>query len=187
MSSVAEYNTFNVQDEYKTLTYDEIVDLQRVNSIPIDIAIYNEVNDFNLATIIRNAAIFGFRTVYLIGNKRYDRRGTVGAHHYVNIVHCHSFYVFAGKVRSRQRVALECIEHVPVEWRPEIVEPINQFEFHENDCLLMGLETSGVPLEDIRSGFAMVYIPQRGVLRSLNAGVASGIAMYEASTQWNNR
>jgi tRNA G18 (ribose-2'-O)-methylase SpoU len=44
-------------------------------------------NDFNIATVIRNANAFLAQEVVIYGNKKYDRRGTVGTHHYTNFRH----------------------------------------------------------------------------------------------------
>ena len=57
------------------------------------------------------------------------------------------------------------------------------FAFHENDIILVGRESSGVP-EAVRvSADVRVYIPIQPHLRSLNVGVAATIAMTEGLRQ----
>jgi tRNA (cytidine/uridine-2'-O-)-methyltransferase len=57
------------------------------------------------------------------------------------------------------------------------------FAFHDNDIILVGRESSGVP-EAVRvSADVRVYIPIQPPLRSLNVGIAATIAMTEALRQ----
>jgi len=44
-------------------------------------------NDFNIATVIRNSNAFLAKSVWIYGNKQYDRRGTVGTHNYMKFNH----------------------------------------------------------------------------------------------------
>jgi len=57
------------------------------------------------------------------------------------------------------------------------------FVFRENDILLMGRESSGVPPAVRAAADAAVRIPIRPPLRSLNVGVAAAIALTEALRQ----
>jgi tRNA (cytidine/uridine-2'-O-)-methyltransferase len=60
---------------------------------------------------------------------------------------------------------------------------IHDFAFADDDILLMGQESAGVP-DDIRAACdAQVRIPLRAEVRSLNVSVAAGIALAEALRQ----
>jgi tRNA (cytidine/uridine-2'-O-)-methyltransferase len=56
-------------------------------------------------------------------------------------------------------------------------------EFHADDIILMGSESSGVP-EDLHSAADLrIRIPMQASFRSLNVSVAAGIALAEALRQ----
>jgi tRNA (cytidine/uridine-2'-O-)-methyltransferase len=57
------------------------------------------------------------------------------------------------------------------------------FEFHPDDCLLFGSETTGLP-PDILEQHPSVYIPiNHPKVRSLNLSVSVAIALFEARRQ----
>ena len=57
------------------------------------------------------------------------------------------------------------------------------FNFHENDHILLGNESSGVPSFVAEQADARICIPMLGGGRSLNVAVSAGIALGEASRQ----
>ncbi len=60
---------------------------------------------------------------------------------------------------------------------------LNQFEFRQNDRLLFGRESAGVPIEVHTSADARVVIPIMTGARSLNLATSVAIAAYEALRQ----
>jgi tRNA G18 (ribose-2'-O)-methylase SpoU len=56
---------------------------------------------------------------------------------------------------------------------------IREFEWPENPLMIFGQEQIGVSPLALEAADHVVYIPQMGSTRSLNVGVASGIAMYD--------
>ena len=80
----------NLIDHYKYWDDDAIradLETKRHN---FSVVCCNIGNDFNIATVIRNANAFLAKEVVIYGNKKYDRRGTVGTHHYTNFRHVKS-------------------------------------------------------------------------------------------------
>ena len=74
--------TRNVIDHYHYWKHEAIIadlDSKRNN---FTVLCSNLYNDFNIATVIRNSNAFLAKQVILYGSKQYDRRGTVGTHHY---------------------------------------------------------------------------------------------------------
>lgn len=61
--------------------------------------------------------------------------------------------------------------------------PMPDFLFTEDDLLLFGSESSGVPDHVHDAADARVLIPMRAEFRSLNVAVSAGIAMAEALRQ----
>lgn len=62
------------------------------------------------------------------------------------------------------------------------VKPYTQFAFHENDIVLMGTESSGVP-EDIFHQLPSLLIPMIPGCRSLNVALAAAMVVGEAVRQ----
>ncbi len=58
-----------------------------------------------------------------------------------------------------------------------------KFKFNQNDTLIVGRETSGVPKEVHEQCHSSIYIPMPGGGRSLNVAISAGIAMSEALRQ----
>jgi tRNA G18 (ribose-2'-O)-methylase SpoU len=173
---MADFNPFNVKDELKLNTVEEIRDWQKSVSIPYSIAMYNTVKDFNLASVIRNACAFGFEKIYIIGYRNWDRRGAVGAQNYVQIEHVDDFDHLVEEVGLNHIVALELPEHYPTV--EERFYMLDTYPWSPGDCLLLGEEGCGIPVDHLEELNNMIYIRQPGCMRSLNAATASGIAMY---------
>ena len=55
-----------------------------------------------------------------------------------------------------------------------------QFKFKENDTLIMGRETSGVPQEVHHQCHSAIHIPMPGGCRSLNVAICAGVVVCEA-------
>lgn len=173
-----DFSPFNVKDELKTSTVEQIRLWQESISMPYSVAMYNTVKDFNLASVIRNACAFGLEKIYIIGRRNWDRRGAVGAQNYVNIEHVETFEQLHAMFGSKL-VGLELPEHYPSVQR---FTKLHEFEFFPGDCILMGEENAGIPVDDLEKLIHKVYIPQPGAMRSLNAATAAGIAMYHMIT-----
>lgn len=156
----------NVIDYYKYWNTEAIkadLDLKRHD---FSVLISNKFKDFNIGSVIRNANAFLAKEVLIYGRKKYDKRGTVGTHLYENLKHVREIedLVFDGPVIGIDNV-------------PEAV-PMETFEWPQNAVLAFGQEDVGLPDEIKAVCQQFVYISQYGSVRSLNVGVASGIAMF---------
>lgn len=60
---------------------------------------------------------------------------------------------------------------------------LHDFNFEPSDTLLLGSESSGVPIDVAQSCDAAVRIPISGSVRSFNLAVAAAIALTEALRQ----
>jgi len=183
--SPEKFTQFNVKDALQELPVESIRRWQQYNSIPFSVAVYNTVRDFNLASIIRNASAFAFQEVNIIGWKKYDKRGAVGAYNYVKINHFPDFHSFTKYVGYHNIVSLELPEHYPNVPEASFVE-LSQFHWRSGYCLLVGEEGAGIPEQDLRKSFHKVKISIPGSMRSLNAATSAGIAMYSASSYYNS-
>lgn len=184
MVAMTDFSPFNVKDEFKTLEVEDIKSHQQNISIPYSIAMYNVIKDFNLASVVRNVCAFGLKSIYIVGNRHWDRRGAVGAQHYVEIIHVKDFNELLEIFGEDHLIGLELPEHYPAQ-QDEFI-PLNKFRWKENSCILLGEENSGIPEDHLSKLKNKVYINQPGVMRSLNAATASGIAMYDMLVKWSD-
>lgn len=171
-------DTRNLIDYYKYWNDDAIradLDSRRFN---YSIVCCNIGNDFNIATVIRNANAFLAKEVVIYGHKKYDRRGTVGTHHYTTFNHVRSIHdlgLYFESKRSKGRVRLLGMDNVPES------KDVNAYEFDPNIhyVMIFGQEQIGIPADVLSMCDDVLYIPQYGSVRSINVGTASGIIMNQ--------
>jgi tRNA G18 (ribose-2'-O)-methylase SpoU len=164
----------NVLDIYKNWSLEAIkgdLDTKRHN---FSVVITNDFHDMNIGTVIRNANAFLAKEVIIVGKKKYDRRGTVGTHLYENLKH----------VRTVEELDfLEGSKVIGVDNVENALSIENYSWPNDHFYLVFGQEQVGIR-DSLRSlCHQMVYINQYGSVRSLNVGVASGIAMYAICCQ----
>lgn len=169
----------NVLDKYKDLPVDQIkadLDSRRSGFV---MAFENIVGDFNLATAIRNTNAFCGEAVVIIGRRKYDRRGTVGTYHYEHLVHSLDLSIIHDyRARGYRIVAAE---------NDPAFNPVSMADYNwpEKVFVLFGEEGRGLSPECLELIDEAVYIPQRGSVRSLNVGTASGIFLYDYTLKRN--
>jgi len=174
----------NVIDKYKwdrlTKWTTELVkeDLQRT-AFPYAVGMENLLGDFNLSSVIRSANAFGAKEVYYIGNKHYDRRGTVGTHHYTNVIHL--------KKHEQLLELKKKYEIVGVENTVTGAISLDRIEYNKPVLFLLGEEGVGLTQEAIDICDRFVYIQQYGSVRSLNAAVAGSIIMNDFVAKYVNK
>lgn len=177
-------NDWNVFDEFKNLSLDELQTIQKKNSLPYAIALVNIDGGLNIGTIIRSAVVFGCTKVFIIGKKKYDKRSTVGAHNYIEIVHIEENPI------EYPHIAMY---DIAMDYLPVMIETGGQDIFCENfrfwdipPCFIFGSESVGIPsgIMDMvkQHNFKHLSLYQIGVLRSLNVAAAASIVMWKASS-----
>ena len=78
-------DTRNVIDYYKEWENDQIKADLDTRRLPFIVGLENISGDFNKSTIIRSSNAFLAKESWIIGNKRWDRRGAVGTHNYIHL------------------------------------------------------------------------------------------------------
>lgn len=171
--------TRNIIDPYHYWSHEAILtdlDTKRHN---FTVLCSNLGNDFNIATVIRNSNAFLAKSVWIYGNKQYDRRGTVGTHNYMKFNHVkaiddvkRSIEQLAKDYKYLRIVGVDNVRNATA---------IDKYQWPKNEHTLMifGQEQTGIPDELLDLCDDLVYIRQYGSVRSLNVGTASGIAMYD--------
>jgi tRNA G18 (ribose-2'-O)-methylase SpoU len=165
----------NVLDALKDLSVDQIKDRCQKTSISASVAMINIEGDFNLSTMIRNANFFGFRSVHYIGKKKWDKRGSVGTHHYTPIYYHKDEESFISQCSQRTVISVE--NNIPQYSN----KTISLFDYKFQDIIdpifLFGSENMGLSDYVLGLSDVILTIPNYGSVRSLNVGTTSGIVM----------
>lgn len=162
----------NVVDRYRYWRLDAIVaDLDR-RRFGVHVAIENWVHDMNIGTVVRNANAFGAAAVHVVGRRRWNRRGAMVTDRYVHVHHHPEVGDLAGWAAA-EGLALVGIDNV------EGSSPITEAPLPARCVLLFGQEGPGLSDEAAAACERVCDLPMFGSTRSVNAGVASGIALWE--------
>lgn len=161
-----------VRDEYKGMAPEEIRAALDAKRFPFAVCVANIEYDFNLGTIIRNANAFLAREVVICGRRKMDLRGAMGSHVYENVVHVRDAEELGAHARERG-YAMVCFEEAPG------AVPLAEFQWPPDPLMIFGQEGPGIPAEVRALADATVFIPLFGSMRSINVGVAAGIAIYD--------
>jgi tRNA G18 (ribose-2'-O)-methylase SpoU len=186
-------NHYNVRDEYKNNTVEQNVAIQKSQTRKFSVGAINITGELNIGMMIRSACLLGAENFYIFGRKKFDRRSTVGAENYINIVQ----YMYVDPMKADQQI-LDDLRKLP--------HPILACEqggvtlgtvdaevlYHSVNGLhplfLFGSESNGIPqliLDQMDPTgypdyeFPRISIPQVGVLRSFNVSAAMNIICWD--------
>lgn len=161
----------NVIDAYRYWSVEAIVADLDTRRHPFHVAIENWSSDMNIGTVVRNANAFNAAGVHVIGNRRWNRRGAMVTDRYLHVHHHPDTDAFIAWARAGE------LEVIGIDNVVGSV-PLETFELPESCVLVFGQEGPGLSESARRAADAVCSITMYGSTRSLNAGVASGIAMY---------
>jgi len=168
---LANGDKFNVIDKYRYWKVGAIkADLDKTR-VPLHIAIENWQHDFNIGTIVRCANAFNIAAVHIIGRRHWNRRGAMVTDRYMNIINHATVDEFVDAMESESR------EIIAVDIVPGAVK-LSETKLPANCVLVFGGEGPGLSEQMQSSASKTVMIEQFGSTRSVNVGVAAGIAMY---------
>ncbi len=162
----------NVLDEYRYWTTEAIIADLDAKRHSFHVAIENFQHDFNIGTIVRNANAFLAHTVHIVGKKRWNRRGAMVTDRYQHIEHHGSVSEFVDWAAGAS------IEMVGIDITDDS-SPVETASVPERCVLIFGQEGPGLSPEMVEHCAQVLHITQYGSTRSINVGVASGIAMHE--------
>ena len=162
----------NVLDRYRYWSREAITADLDDRRHPFHIAIENWQHDFNIGTVVRNANAFLAAEVHIVGKRRWNRRGAMVTDRYQHVRHHATIDEFV-EWANGESLPIFGVDIVPG------AEPLETTALPEHCVLLFGQEGPGLTIEAKNACKTVVSIAQFGSTRSINAGVASGIAMYE--------
>ena len=161
----------NVVDAYRYLRREAIIADIDTRRHALHIAIENFENDANIGTVVRTANAFAVDTVHIVGRRRWNRRGAMVTDRYQHLLH-HD---------TTDSVVAWAVGHgltvVAIDNTPGSV-PLETAELPKRCLLLFGQEGPGVTAAAQAAAVMTCSIAQFGSTRSINAGVAAGIAMH---------
>jgi tRNA G18 (ribose-2'-O)-methylase SpoU len=161
----------NVVDAYRYWTREAIVADLDTRRHPFHVAIENFGHDGNIGTVVRTANAFMAKAVHIVGRRRWNRRGAMVTDRYQHVLHHESVHDLMVWARGNG------LSVVAVDNTPGSV-PLETAELPRECVLLFGQEGPGVSADAQEQADLTVSIAQFGSTRSINAGVAAGIAMH---------
>jgi tRNA G18 (ribose-2'-O)-methylase SpoU len=161
----------NVVDRYRYWRLDAIVADLDTRRHEFAVAIENWQHDSNIGTVVRTANAFLAREVIIVGRRRWNRRGAMVTDRYQHVGHVGSATELVAYAEAHGYTV------VGVDNLPGAV-PIETTALPRNALLLFGQESVGLSNEARAAARLVCSIAQYGSTRSINAGVAAGIAMH---------
>ncbi len=161
----------NVADRYRYWSMAAIVADLDAHRHEFAVAIENWQHDLNIGTVVRTANAFLAREVVIVGRRRWNRRGAMVTDRYQHIRHVDS-------VAGLSEYAADAgYELVAIDNLPGAV-PLETVRLPRAALLLFGQEGPGLSGAAREAAGLVCSIAQYGSTRSINAGVAAGIAMH---------
>jgi tRNA G18 (ribose-2'-O)-methylase SpoU len=161
----------NVVDRYRYWTVEAIVADLDTRRHPFAVAIENWRHDLNIGTVVRTANAFLAREVIVVGNRRWNRRGAMVTDRYQHIGHVPSAVELTAYA-ARAGYTIVAVDNLPG------AVPLETFRLPSEALLLFGQEGTGLTAAAREIASVVCSIAQFGSTRSINAGVAAGIAMH---------
>ena len=159
----------NVEDRYRYWTVEAIKNELDSSRVDLHVAIENWQHDLNIGTIVRTANAFNAAAVHVIGKRHWNRRGAMVTDRYLDIIHHTTVDEFVTAMADRHIIAIDNIEGSI---------PLSQATLPKKAVLVFGGEGPGTSDDMIAACEQVIAIEQFGSTRSVNVGVAAGIAMY---------
>ncbi|MBW6433056.1 RNA methyltransferase [Actinoplanes hulinensis] len=161
----------NVVDRYRYWSREAVVADLDTRRHDFHVAIENWQHDFNIGTVVRNANAFLAAEVHIVGQRRWNRRGAMVTDRYQHVRHHPAIEDFVAWAAGEDLPVIG-IDNLPGS------RPMETVTLPRRCVLLFGQEGPGLS-EPARAACTQLFsIAQYGSTRSINAGVASGIAMH---------
>ena len=178
---LAEGDRRNVLDEYRYWTVEAIVADLDTRRHGFHVAIENWEHDRNIGTVVRTANAFLAAEVHIVGKRKWNRRGAMMTDVYQHVRHHETIddlVTWAATADDGGALPIVGIDNLPGS------VPIETTELPERCVLLFGQEGPGLSPAAHTAAERVCSIAQYGSTRSINAGVAAGIAMHTWIRRW---
>jgi tRNA G18 (ribose-2'-O)-methylase SpoU len=174
---LAEGDRRNVVDRYRYWRREAIVADLDTRRHDFHVAIENWQHDLNIGTVVRNANAFLAAEVHIVGKRKWNRRGAMVTDRYQHVRHHETIDQFVGWAAG-EGLAVIGIDNLPG------ARLLERAGLPRRCVLLFGQEGPGLSPVARQACDQVLFIAQFGSTRSINAGVASGIAMHSWIRTW---
>ena len=174
---LAEGDRRNVVDRYRYWRREAVVADLDARRHEFHVAIENWQHDLNIGTVVRNANAFLAAEVHIVGRRKWNRRGAMVTDRYQHIRQHDTIEQFLVWAKAAG-LAVVGIDNLPG------ARLLEHTRLPRRCVLLFGQEGPGLSAPARAACDEVLFIAQFGSTRSINAGVASGIAMHEWIRRW---
>lgn len=161
----------NVSDRYRYWSVPAIVADLDTRRHEFVVAIENWQHDANIGTVVRTANAFLAREVLIVGRKRWNRRGAMVTDRYQHLRHLPTIAELVAWAAEHD-YPIVAVDNTPG------ARALETARLPRKALFLFGQEGPGLTPEAQASAAMVLSIAQFGSTRSINAGVAAGIAMH---------
>lgn len=192
-NNIESINTHNIRDEFKTFTVDEVKEIYEKNSINVSVLCLNLTSEHNLGTIVRTSSLYGFKKIYIVGKRHYNKIPAVGMYNYIPVERIQATEgAHNDKLNNKAIIGIlddilnsdnqlifieQCPNSIPLTSMVENITSSKPVVF------VFGNESTGIPNEIIdyfvKKACLFIEIPQYGVCRSHNVSSALSIVGWE--------
>jgi tRNA G18 (ribose-2'-O)-methylase SpoU len=149
---------------------------EKAKVFPVSIGCINLHSEGNVGFIVRSAACFGAKEVFVIGSlpdERLLRQFSCSMNKYINIRTFKNTRDFLAHAR-RNRIHVISLE------KCDQATSITDYRFplDREICIITGNETTGIT-NDILANSDCIYIPNPGIASCMNTSQAANVALYE--------
>jgi len=168
---LAEGDRRNVVDRYRYWRHEAVVADLDARRHDFHVAIENWQHDLNIGTVVRTANAFLAREVHIVGKRRWNRRGAMVTDRYQHVRY-HDTAADLVAWATEEGLLVVGVDNLPGSL------PLETVHLPRRCVLLFGQEGPGLSPPARAAAALVCSIAQYGSTRSINAGVASGIAMH---------
>lgn len=173
---------YNIHEMFQPMAAPLVKKFVNYAAVNASLMLFNLTGNLNVGMCIRTAAIAGFKTVYVVGMKRYDARSAVGAQNYI----CIERHTTLG-TDVREWFATRNLMPILIEQGGTSLSDVRFQSMCGNNhvVFIVGSESDGIP-PDVLTALShgpRITIPQPGLIRSLNVSTAAGIILTEYTRQ----
>jgi tRNA G18 (ribose-2'-O)-methylase SpoU len=161
----------NVVDRYRYWRLEAIIEELDSRRHDFHVAIENWQHDLNIGTVVRTANAFLAAEVHIVGRRRWNRRGAMVTDRYQHVRHHETVQQLVSWAHEHS-LSVVGIDNLPGS------RPLESVTLPRHCLLLFGQEGPGLSDAARAQCDQLFSIAQFGSTRSINAGVASGIAMH---------
>lgn len=199
MEEIVDYNCL---DFYKPFSAEKRHDVHQAMTYDYAVLCLNVKGDVNVGNMIRTACLMGCRRFYLAGRRKYDRRYSVGANHYIDVEYLPNIYDVVIDTHHEMDCAcglckvVNCDKLVAFlkeyggtpcfveQGGGNVLDPVWKRTV-ERPIFIYGNEQHGIPrgvMQYVRErvpGTEVLSIPQIGIVRSHNVATSCSLVLWE--------